>query len=523
MANIPKKITERIRAIIINSDKILIINRVKGDDSYWVIPGGAVEIGETHEQAIKRESLEELGVKVVVEKLFLQRASDKQGMEGQLEFFYLCEIVGGKIGTGNGPEFQPKTKYRGEYKIKWVSLRELPNLNLKPVEVKNKIIQQAILDKINHLIVDDADIQKVVDVLKSGFLSKPEGGPRTVEFQKRMAELHGKKYAFAVNSGTSALHCAIISLGLQRGDEVIVPALANIADCSVVLQEGGKPIFVDINQKDFNVDPAKIEEKINTKTKAITVVHMYGQPVRMKEIKKIADKHKLILIEDCAQATGAKYNNKYVGSFGDISCFSLYQTKHIICGEGGMVITSVESYAKIIASIANNGIMKQDLDAYNYDRIGFNYQLTDMQAALGIGQLEKLDENNNKRRINADVFRDLLKGTDIQFQYSESNTKSSYFYLTGLLPRNLSDQRDEFLELVKSFGIPIKKLYPLALTEISLIRNKKIKQDCPVAQDITKRIFNVYVNPELDRENIEFMAKAIKKAYETIKANSYHR
>ena len=153
MVNISKKITERVRAIIISSDKILLIKRVKDDDSYWGIPGGAVEIGETHEQAIKRECLEELGVEIVTEKLFLQRASDKPGMEEQLEFFYLCKIIGGKVGTGKGPEFQPKTQYKGEYIVKWIPLKELSTLNLKPAEVKNKIIQQSILDNIIYSIV----------------------------------------------------------------------------------------------------------------------------------------------------------------------------------------------------------------------------------------------------------------------------------------------------------------------------------------------------------------------------------
>jgi len=522
MANISKKITERVRAIIIEGDKILLINRVKDNDSYWVIPGGAVEPGESHEQAVKRECFEELGVKVEIQKLFLQRLGDKPGIEGQQEFFYLCNIVGGQIGTGQGPEFQAGTQYKGEYRIKWVDLKNLPEINLKPEEIKSKIIQQTILNKINRSIVDDKDIQNVVTVLKSGFLSKPDGGPKVIEFQKLMAELHGKKYAFAVNSGTSALHCAIVALQLQKNDEVIVPALANIADCSVVLQEGGKPIFVDINPEDFNIDPVEIEEKISPRTKAIIVVHMYGQPVKIEEIRKIAYKYKLILIEDCAQAAGAKYKGEYVGSFGDISCFSLYQTKHIICGEGGVIMTNNERYAQIISSIANNGIMKHDLDAYDYDRIGFNYQLTDIQAALAIGQLQKLDENNKKRRLNAQIFRNLLQDTDIQFQHTNSASEHSYFYLTGLLPKNLSNQRDKFLNLAKGFGVPIKKLYPLALTEITLLRDK-VKQDCPIAQDITKRIFNLYVNPGLDYEDIEFMAKAVKKAYEVIKENSYHR
>ena len=249
---------------------------------------------------------------------------------------------------------------------------------------------------------------------------------------------------------------------------------------------------------------------------------MYGQPAKVEEIRRISDKHGLVLIEDCAQAAGAKYNGKYVGSFGDISCFSLYQTKHIICGEGGIIMTNNEKYARIITSVTNNGIMKRDLDAYDYDRIGFNYQLTDIQAALAIGQLQKLDKNNEKRRANAEIFKTLLKNTDIQFQHSNSTAEHSYFYLTGLLPKNLSGQRDRFLDLVKSFGTPIKKLYPIALTELTLFRNK-IEQDCPIAQEITKRIFNVYVNPGLDPEDIEFMAKAVKKAYETINANSNNR
>jgi len=133
---------ERVRAVIIYSNKILLINRIKGDDSYWVIPGGAVEQGENHEQAVRRECIEELGIDVKVLRLFLQRIGDKPGTEGQQEFFYLCGIVGGKIGTGQGPELQPGTQYKGEYKISWVDFKNLPYINLKPKEVKDRIIRE---------------------------------------------------------------------------------------------------------------------------------------------------------------------------------------------------------------------------------------------------------------------------------------------------------------------------------------------------------------------------------------------
>ena len=147
MVNIQKKAIERVRAVIINSNKILLINRIKENNSYWVIPGGGVERGESRKQAVKRECLEELGINVQVERLFLRRIGDKPGMEGQHEFFYRCSMVSGKVGTGQGPEFQPGTQYNGEYEISWVDLKKLPDINLKPQEVKNRIIKEYLANK----------------------------------------------------------------------------------------------------------------------------------------------------------------------------------------------------------------------------------------------------------------------------------------------------------------------------------------------------------------------------------------
>jgi len=375
---------------------------------------------------------------------------------------------------------------------------------------------QSVIDKINRQIVNEVDIDRVVKILRKGFLSKPDGGPMVVQFQNQMAAAHGKRYASAVNSGTSALHCAISALELKPGEEVIVPVLANIADVSTVIQEGGRPIFVDIDPSSFNIDPQKIEAKIGKNTRAIVVVHMYGNPVEIDGVKKIAKKNNLVLIEDCAQAAGARYKGKYVGSFGDISCFSLYQTKHIISGEGGVALTNNNKFARIIASVANNGIMKEDLDAYDYERIGYNYQLTEIQAALAIGQLRKLDKNNKKRRKNVELFKKLLEDLDITFQSTSSNSENAYFYLTGLLPESLCSKRDKFMQNVKTLNAPIKKLYPMGLNEVTLLKNK-YPQDCPISQNITKRIFNLYVNPGLDEEDIIFMADAVRLAYEQIR------
>ncbi|MBI3573108.1 MAG: DegT/DnrJ/EryC1/StrS family aminotransferase [Candidatus Kerfeldbacteria bacterium] len=370
-------------------------------------------------------------------------------------------------------------------------------------------------NKVNKHIIDNAEVRRVTEVLRTGLLSKPDGGPVVGELQRRLSKLLNMKYVFAVTSGTAALHSAIVALGLKPGDEVIVPALANIADCSVVLQVGAKPVFADVDQLDFNVAPESIKAKISKRTKAIIAVHMYGQPAKMNEIKNLAKRHKLVLIEDCAQAAGAKYHGKHVGSFGDIGCFSLYQTKHIVAGEGGVVATNNKKFAGIITSIANNGIMKANLDAYDYDKVGFNYQMTELQAALALVQLKKLDRNNRARRKNAGVYISKLSKLGIQFQKVNKGTENSYFYLTGLLPERFASKRDALLDQVKERGVPIKKLYPLALTEITLMKHR-VPHNCPIAQSLTKRLFNLFVNPGLEKDDINFMAETIKACYKQL-------
>jgi len=376
----------------------------------------------------------------------------------------------------------------------------------------------SVINKINKNIVDETGIKNVVKVLKSGFLSKPEGGPYVKLFQNKMSHWLGKKFCFATTSGTSSLHAAIASLGLKQNDEVLIPALTYIADASVVIQEHAKPVFVDVSQKDFNIAPADVLKKITRNTKALIVVHMYGQPARMDELRQIAKENKLILIEDCAQAAGAKYKNKLIGSFGDISCFSFYQTKHIVCGEGGLIATDNTIYANILRSILNNGIKRSRLEDYDYDRIGFNYQMTEMQAALGISQLLRLNQLNRTRRKHAAIYRKILSETDIFFQKENKDGYNVYCYLTGLLPKKLAKKRNLFLSRVLKEKIPIKKQYPLSLTETEIFRKMSDVKlfDTPIAKDISKRIFNLYVNPGLEEDDIVHFAKTVLKMYQEI-------
>lgn len=375
-----------------------------------------------------------------------------------------------------------------------------------------------VIDQINRNILDNKEIKKVSQVLRKGLLSRPGSGPIAKEFQKQMAKAHKKKHAYAVTSGTAALHLSVSVLNLKKGDEIIVPALANIADCSAVIQEGGIPVFADIDPTTFNIDLNDIKKKITKRTKAIIVVHMYGEPVKMKEIIKIAKNHKLIVIEDCAQAAGAKYKGKYVGSFGDLSCFSLYQTKHIIAGEGGVILTNKKDWFNKIDSLANNGIKKDDLDTYDYDLIGYNYQMTEMQACLGISQLKKLDKMNKIRRKNVKIYKEQLKDTGITFQKTNLQNENVYFYLTALLPKELRNKRDLFVSKVINNGVPIKKLYPTPLTDTKVIKDKFYKK-CIIASDVTERLFNLYVNPGLTKKDINGFCKIIIEVYNNLHAN----
>jgi perosamine synthetase len=376
----------------------------------------------------------------------------------------------------------------------------------------------SLLGKMNKQNVDKKGIDGVVKVLKSGFLSKPEGGTHVKKFQQKMSKMLDKKFSFATNSGTSSLHAAIVSLNLKKGDEVLVPALTFMADASVVIQEGAKPVFVDISEDDFNMNPGDVLKKITSRTKAMIVVHLYGQPAKIDELIKIAKKSNLVLIEDCAQAMGAKYKNKYVGSFGDISCFSFYQTKNLVLGEGGLISTNSDTYANILHSILNNGIKHSNVDDYDFDHIGFNYQMTEIQAALGLRQLERLEDLNRIRRKYANIYKNILAVTDIIFQKEHHETYNVYCYLTGVLPKRLRKKRDLFIKKVQEQGIPIKCQYPLTLPETQICQKMRISNPSlsPTAVDISKRIVNFYVHPGFKENEIARFAKSILKVYQTL-------
>ena len=241
------------------------------------------------------------------------------------------------------------------------------------------------------------EISAATAVLESGKLA---AGEHVAEFEKLFADYCSTTHAIAVNNGTAALHAALLAADIGHGDEVIVPSFSFFATASAVSMTGAKPVFADVNEQTFNVDPLKVENCITSKTKAVIGVHLFGQPFDVEGVQQVCQSHNLILIEDAAQAHGASYNGAKTGGFGQFGCFSFYATKNMTTGEGGMVTTNEKAFAERLRLIINHG----QSEKYLHTRIGYNYRLTDIAAAIGIIQLKKLEKFNNRRRKNAEYF-----------------------------------------------------------------------------------------------------------------------
>jgi len=244
----------------------------------------------------------------------------------------------------------------------------------------------------------------VKEALRTGWISS--SGEYIKEFEEKFAKYIGVGYAMSTNSGTASLHLATATLGIKDGDEVIVPAFTMGATWLSIIYTGAKPVFVDCERDTYNINPSLIEEKITKKTKAIMVVHIYGHPAEMDAILQIAKKHKLFVIEDAAEAHGAEYKGRKCGSFGDFGCFSFYANKIITTGEGGMAVTNNKAFAQRARKLKSYYF--SDEKRFIHEKIGFNYQMTNMQAGLGLGQLKHIRNYIKKKRHMASLYKKYL-------------------------------------------------------------------------------------------------------------------
>lgn len=323
------------------------------------------------------------------------------------------------------------------------------------------------------------EFKYLTDAFLSTWISS--SGEYIDKFEHSFSSYSDCKHGVCVSNGTVALHLALVTLGIKEGDEVIIPNLTFAATINTVLHANATPVIVDIDKESWNIDPHKIEAAITSKTKAIIPVHLYGYPCDMDPIMDIASKHNLYVIEDCAEAHGATYNGKKVGSFGDIGCFSFFGNKVITTGEGGMCVTNNNDLDEKMRVLRDHGMDKNK--KYHHDVVGYNYRMTNLQAAIGLAQLERIDKIHNNRRKFENTYKEILNNTLFKFQKDTPKTNRITWLVSILL--NDSINRDEFMDSLKSKGIDARPFfYPLSSMKIY---EKYAKTAMPVSDAVSNK------------------------------------
>lgn len=342
----------------------------------------------------------------------------------------------------------------------------------------------------------------VNDALSSTWIS---GGPYVAKLESEFAKAIGSKSALVTANGTAALALALLGIGIKPNDEIIIPGFCFVAVGNMVLQAGAKPVYVDVDKDTWNISAEKIAEKITSKTKAILIVHNYGNPCDMDEIAKIAKENKIYLIEDAAEAHFSKYKGKCVGTIGDIGCFSFHATKMIATGEGGAVVTNNPELDKKMSSIRSHGMSSRGM--YWHDEIGNNFRLANVLAAIGVAQLENIDKIlENKKRVYNSYREKLGKIEGIEFQKFQENSEPVIWAVAlKINPEKFKLGRNEIIEEMKKRGIETRPgFYPFHAMPIY---NSDI---LPVADEISKRIISLPSYSTLKEEEIEYISNSLK-------------
>lgn len=363
--------------------------------------------------------------------------------------------------------------------------------------------------------IGNQEIKEVTQVLKSGILSL---GPKTVEFEKKFAKKIGVKYACAVSSGTAGLHLAMLAAGVGPGDEVITTPFSFVASANCILYVGAKPVFVDIDPVTYNIDPFKIEEKIIKKTKAILVVHIFGQPANMDPILKIAQKYKLKIIEDACESIGATYKGKQVGTFGESAVFAFYPNKQMTTGEGGMIVTNKKDVYKLCRSLANQG-RGENRQWLDHQRLGYNYRLDEMSAAVGLTQLKKINYMIKERQKIAQYYTQLLLPYENRVQAPQvapANIHTWFVYVVKI--KNSHIKRDRIIKKLKKIGINAKPYLPSIhlLTFYRKLFNYQ-KGDFPFSEECSNKTLALPFYIGLTKEECRYIVERLVSVME----NSY--
>ncbi len=368
--------------------------------------------------------------------------------------------------------------------------------------------------------ISDEDIEAVKNVLEGPYITC---GPKVKEAEERLASYTGAKYAVVVNSGTSALHCACIAAGIKEGDEVITTPITFAASANCALYCGAKPVFADIDPETYNIDPASIRAHITDKTKAVIAVDFTGQVVKADEIRAICDEFGLVFIEDAAHSIGSSYNGKMVGNIADMTCFSFHPVKTVTAGEGGAILTNNEGFYKKLVLAHTHGITHDEEEMedaphegpwyYEEISLGYNYRMTDFQAALLISQLGRIDEFVAKRKRIVEIYDKAfadVPGIIVQKEIPESDT-SRHLYIIRLDLDKLTCTRREFFDAMSAENIQCQIHY-VPVYWFPYYRHLGYEKGlCPNAEEIYKGIMSIPLYPKMTDKDIEDTIAAVKK------------
>ncbi|MDI6701315.1 MAG: DegT/DnrJ/EryC1/StrS family aminotransferase [bacterium] len=358
--------------------------------------------------------------------------------------------------------------------------------------------------------ITQKEIEYVTDAVKSGWVSSL--GYYISEFEKKFAKYIGVKYALATSNGTTALHLALVSLGIGKDSEIIIPDLTFIATANAVTYTGAKPVMVDIDPETWCMDPKVVKKAVTEKTKAIIPVHLYGHPVNMDEINKIAREHGLYVVEDAAEAHGAEYKGKKVGSLGDCGVFSFYGNKIITTGEGGMIITNDEKLYEKAKFLRDHAMSKEK--KYWHTEIGYNYRITNLQAALGLAQLDRIDELIEKKIQIFNWYKEFLGDMEgIRLNPQKKWAKNVFWMVCLVLDKEFGISRDELMVKLKEKGIDTRPFfYPMTEMPMYNICNTYN----PIAKSLSERGLNLPSGINLKEKEVKWITENIMKITENL-------
>ncbi|MBM4462368.1 MAG: DegT/DnrJ/EryC1/StrS family aminotransferase [Chloroflexi bacterium] len=358
--------------------------------------------------------------------------------------------------------------------------------------------------------ITDLEIEYVTEVLRTPNLSL---GPKLAEFEQKMAAYVGRKYAIAVNSGTAGLHLIIRAMGIAEGDEVITTPFSFVASANCLLFERARPAFVDIDPLTFNIDVNKIEQRITARTKAILAVDVFGYPADWDELERIAQRHNLKLIEDSCEALGAEYKGRKAGTFGEAAIFSFYPNKQMTTGEGGIIVTDSEEIAGLCKNMRNQGRGEGD-GWLEHQRLGYNYRLSDINCALGLAQLERLEEILAKRRRVALWYNERLRGIEgVRVPCSAPEIKRSWFVYVALLgERYKREDRDRILEGLTQRGIGCRNYFsPIHLQKFYREMFGYKEGDFPVTEAVASRTIALPFYNNLTQDEVRQVTENLRQ------------